>query len=275
MRRGILGVVGGTITGVQRLRCTRKPIRIEPDIRVIRNRVLGKTILDVDRIGKRVVFCIGNQTASEFLVLEPRMTGLVLVAAPPSPEHLRFQMSLQQCDVDQVQYWDRRGLGSITLLSTDQLAEKFSRQHIGPDALQVSFEEFHAIFSPLKREIKVALLDQKRIAGVGNLYASELLHTARIHPARLCHQLRKADYRRIYDQMRIVLETAIRYEGSTLADGTYRNALNQSGGYQNRHRVYARAGQRCQQCERGQIKRVVQAQRATFFCPSCQRQRKR
>jgi len=69
-----------------------------------------------------------------------------------------------------------------------------------------------------------------------------------------------------------VLETAIRYEGSTLSDGTYRNALSQNGGYQNEHRVYDKAGEPCSRkgC-RGAIQRIVQAQRATFFCPKCQR----
>jgi formamidopyrimidine-DNA glycosylase len=68
-----------------------------------------------------------------------------------------------------------------------------------------------------------------------------------------------------------VLREAIRYEGSTLGDGTYRNALNESGGYQNEHRVYARAGQTCPTCRRAEIVRIVQAQRSTFFCPRCQR----
>ena len=67
-----------------------------------------------------------------------------------------------------------------------------------------------------------------------------------------------------------VLEQAIRYEGSTLSDGTYRNALNQEGGYQNQHRVYDRQGQLCSSCCRQQIVRIVQAQRSTFYCPKCQ-----
>jgi formamidopyrimidine-DNA glycosylase len=67
-----------------------------------------------------------------------------------------------------------------------------------------------------------------------------------------------------------VLELAIRYEGSTLSDGTYRNALNKAGGYQNHHRVYDRAGELCITCQQKTILRIVQAQRATFYCPNCQ-----
>jgi formamidopyrimidine-DNA glycosylase len=121
------------------------------------------------------------------------------------------------------------------------------------------------------RPIKVALLDQRAVAGIGNLYASEILHLVGIHPARSCRRLRPGDWPRLADAIHKVLETAIRYEGSTLSDGTYRNALNESGSYQAYHRVYDRAGERCLCCGRGRIMRIVQAQRSTFFCPLCQR----
>jgi formamidopyrimidine-DNA glycosylase len=73
------------------------------------------------------------------------------------------------------------------------------------------------------------------------------------------------------DAVRQVLLTAIRYEGSTLNDGTYRNALNQDGGYQNHHRVYDREGEICPTCGQAEIRRIVQAQRSTFYCPRCQK----
>ena len=121
---------------------------------------------------------------------------------------------------------------------------------------------------------KVALLDQAAIAGVGNLYASELLHVAHVHPQRRCDQLTKAQWERIHAAMVDVLEAAIRYEGSTLSDGTYRNALNKAGGYQNEHRVYDKANQPCPICQ-AEIARIIQAQRSTFFCPRCQRRSRR
>jgi formamidopyrimidine-DNA glycosylase len=120
-----------------------------------------------------------------------------------------------------------------------------------------------------RRAIKVALLDQRAVAGIGNLYASEILHLARIHPAKRCDLLKADQWQAIHRHMLAVLNLAIRYEGSTLSDGTYRNALNQSGGFQDHHRVYDRAGEACRQCQ-GSIVRIVQAQRATFFCPRCQ-----
>jgi formamidopyrimidine-DNA glycosylase len=101
------------------------------------------------------------------------------------------------------------------------------------------------------------------------LYASEILHLAGIHPARRCHRLSRRHWSDVHAATLEVLHAAIRHEGSTLSDGTYRNALNQEGGYQYQHRVYDRAGQPCPACQ-GEILRVVQAQRSTFFCPACQ-----
>ena len=118
-----------------------------------------------------------------------------------------------------------------------------------------------------RRAIKVALLDQQAMAGIGNLYASEMLHLAGIHPAAHCDRLKPAEWEALSTGALEVLELAIRYEGSTLADGTYRNALNETGGYQNQHRVYDKAGETCRRCRQGVIVRIVQAQRSTFFCP--------
>ena len=106
-------------------------------------------------------------------------------------------------------------------------------------------------------------------AGIGNLYASEILFSARIDPEHPANGLDDKQVSRLVRATRDVLRTAIRYEGSTLSDGTYRNALNQNGWYQNSHCVYDRAGQPCVVCT-APIVRIVQAQRSTFFCPACQ-----
>jgi formamidopyrimidine-DNA glycosylase len=117
----------------------------------------------------------------------------------------------------------------------------------------------------------VVLLDQQVAAGIGNLYASEILHAAGIHPNRPADSLSAREVAKLHAAARSVLEDAILHEGSTLGDGTYRNALNKAGGYQNVHRVYQKQGEVCRRCRRGVIERTVQAQRSTFFCPRCQR----
>jgi formamidopyrimidine-DNA glycosylase len=122
-----------------------------------------------------------------------------------------------------------------------------------------------------RRAIKVALLDQHAISGIGNLYASEILHRAGIHPAKACNKLKPRHWAAIHAAIQKVLKEAIRHQGSTLRDGTYRVARDEPGNYQDKHRVYQRAGQPCLQCGAAEIVRIVQAQRSTFFCPVCQR----
>ena len=268
MRRGILGAVGGRIVGASRVRCSRRPIAIQPGMPAIRRRLVGQTIAEVGRIGKRVVI---HAASGDALVLEPRMTGLVLVADPPSVEHLRFRLDLAGVNVGTIWYWDRRGLGSVRLLSADELSQRLGAGRLGPDALSLTAAELASRLKASRRAIKVALLDQRAVAGVGNLYAAEILHLAGIHPARRCCRLSTAQWTAIHERLREVLLDAIAHEGSTLSDGTYRNALNEAGGYQNHHRVYDRAGELCRQCSRGVIRRIVQAQRSTFYCPKCQR----
>jgi formamidopyrimidine-DNA glycosylase len=270
MRRGILAIVGSTIRDVVRCPCPRKPIGLSPALPTLKRRLVGQKIIAIDRLGKRVVVRIAT---GDSLIFEPRMTGLVLVADPPSKEHLRLRLDLEQGPLEAVWYWDRRGLGSVRLLTADELAEQLGNATLGPDALSLTAEQMRERYVKSRREIKVALLDQRAVAGIGNLYAAEILHAAKVHPQARCHRLTVEQWVRIHAAMRQILELAIRYEGSTLSDGTYRNALNKSGGYQNEHRVYDRAGKACLQCS-GKVRRIVQAQRATFYCPGCQRKGK-
>jgi formamidopyrimidine-DNA glycosylase len=268
MRRGILGIVGARIDDVERVPCRRKPIAINPRIDRFRRRAVGRVVRDVGRAGKRVVVHLDSDDA---IVLEPRMTGLVLVADPPGREHLRLRFSLSGNAIRELLYWDRRGLGNVRLLAPKELAVAFGPGKLGPDALTTTGDLLRTQLGDSKRAVKVALLDQRAVAGIGNLYASEILHAAQIHPARRCDRITRVQWQAIADATHAVLEAAIRFEGSTLGDGTYRNALNIEGGYQNHHRVYDKAGQPCPRCRHdSQIVRIVQAERSTFYCPACQ-----
>lgn len=270
MRRGVLQIVGATIVKAERTPCPKRPIAITPRIDRLNNRVAGRVISSVDRLGKRVVVRLNSD---DRLIFEPRMTGLVLIADPPTSEHLRFRLQLRKCPVRELLFWDRRGLGNVTLLSASQYESKLTDGRLGPDAMVISESEFPTRFCQSRREIKVALLDQSAVLGVGNLYASEILHLAGVHPQARCDRLTRKQWKRIYDRMREVFEVAIKYEGSTLSDGTYRNAINGEGRYQNEHRVYDREGDICPTCGKSKIVRIVQAQRATFFCRKCQTRR--
>jgi formamidopyrimidine-DNA glycosylase len=268
MRRGILGIVGSRIADVAWPRCRRRPILVRPRRDRFRERAVGQSVASVDRLGKRVVIRLEQGDA---MVIEPRMTGLVLVSDAPTTEHLRLRLDFSGGPISSVWYWDRRGLGNVRLLSETELTANLGPEKLGPDALATTPALLQSAFQTSRRAIKVALLDQRAVAGIGNLYASEILHLAGIDPARVCNSIKPREWQRIHTSLMQVLELAIACEGSTLSDGTYRNALNKSGGYQNEHRVYDRAGQPCHRCAKSAILRIVQAQRSTFYCPRCQK----
>src|SRR5205807_3431754 len=194
----------------------------QPQPAVLLRRITGRTIEEVGRLGKRVVLKLDS---GDRLIFEPRMTGLVLIADPPTREHLRFRLDLASGPIPHVWYWDRRGLGSVRLLNERQFAEQLCDGMLGPDALALSCDELRERLARSRRAIKVALLDQRAIAGIGNLYASEILHLAGVHPAKRCDLLSAIQWEAIRARTTEVLELAIRHEGSTLSDGTYRNAL--------------------------------------------------
>ena len=213
-----------------------KPISLEPSLVRLRHLLLGETFVEVRRLGKRVVFDVSD---GGHLVIEPRMTGLMVLKDPPDTTHLRLQWDFEgPGEFSSLWFWDRRGLGTVTRFEANDFASKLTS--IGRDALEMKVRDWQDQCQKTAREIKIVLLDQKIVAGIGNIYASE------------------------------ILSKAIACEGSTLGDGTYRNALNQTGSYQNHHRVYMREGEACLTCRKGRILRVVQGQRSTFFCPLCQ-----
>jgi formamidopyrimidine-DNA glycosylase len=270
MVRGIRSAVEGKrIVEFRRAPCPCRTIPLRPGLAAIKRRCEGQTIAAVRRRAKKIVL---ELSGGEAFVIEPRMTGLMLISDPPDTGHLRFEWRLAKNRGEQsLWFWDQRGLGTLRLLNAGQIADALGDARLGPDALAMSGAEWRSRLKATERPIKVALLDQRLVAGIGNLYASEILHRAGISPRRRAKRLKAVEISRMAQAVVAVLEEAIRYEGSTLADGTYRNALNEEGGYQNAHRVYDRANEACPTCGHPEIRRIVQAQRSTFFCPACQK----
>ena len=270
MVRGIRAAVEGRrIVALEACPCPCRPITLRPGLAAMARRCRGETIVAASRRAKRIVLTLSGGDA---FVIEPRMTGLVLLEDPPDPGHLRVVWRLARGrSQTSLWFWDRRGLGTVSLLSPRQRERILGGDRLGPDALEMQAADWKTRCAATRRPIKVALLDQKLAAGIGNLYASEILHLAGIHPARRAGRLKPGEIALLAEAVRKVLNEAIRYEGSTLSDGTYRNAINQAGGYQNEHRVYDREGEFCATCGSGTIRRIVQAQRSTFFCPNCQK----
>ncbi len=269
MVRGIRSEAeGAQVAGVFKCRCLCKPIDIRPGWRAIQKKAKGQTIASVRRLAKRIVL---ELSSGDSFVIEPRMTGLMLLHDPPDREHLRVEWRLDHNGrTRRLWFWDRRGLGTLRLYSAEEMQLHLGPSQLGQDALAMTAEDWKAACRGTSRAIKVAMLDQKFVAGIGNIYASEILHKAGISPAQPACDVEDSAFERLASAAQCVLERAIAAEGSTLGDGTYRNALNQNGNYQNEHRVYQKQGQLCPTCGKGFIERTVQAQRATFFCPACQ-----
>ncbi|QDV52388.1 bifunctional DNA-formamidopyrimidine glycosylase/DNA-(apurinic or apyrimidinic site) lyase [Gimesia fumaroli] len=269
MVRGIREAVEGRqIVEFRKCPCSCKPLTMTPSFKTMRTRVLKQQVIAVRRFAKRIILDLENESS---FVIEPRMTGLMLLSDPPDVEHLRLEWRLKKGrSQHSLWFWDRRGLGTVRLYRKAELATALGPDKLGPDALLITLKELKQRCAATSRAIKVALLDQKLVAGIGNLYASEILHVSRIHPECAANRLSDAELQTMHKAIKRILKTAIRYEGSTLGDGTYRNALNQSGSYQNQHRVYSREGEICGSCKGAEIVRMVQAQRSTFYCPCCQ-----
>jgi formamidopyrimidine-DNA glycosylase len=274
MRRGIASIVGSRIADVVRPRSKLQSIAIVPRFDVFRRRIKNRVIEKIQRLGKRVVLELDS---GDRLVLEPRMSGLVLLHNPPNTKHLRLKFHLAAGNQrakqksEEFLFWDQRGLGVVSLLSPEEFSRQCGPKKIGPDALDITPELLRERFGKRKLPIKVALMDQRLLAGIGNIYASEILHRCGILPTCPCCILRPKQWSAVHAAMQEILQEAILHQGSTLRDGTYRIARNEPGNYQVRHAVYQRHGELCLQCGNAEIVRIVQAQRSTFFCPKCQK----
>ena len=300
MVRGIRPVVDGLrLVRLRSCPCRCRPLSVSPSVRAIARRLKGKRVETVRRRGKRVLLEFEREW---ILAIEPRMTGLMLLADPPDTSHLRLEWTFAK-EADRreqgkeqgkqsaplpgsggtapvaqpgpeelrtVWYWDRRGLGTVRLYNREEFEADIESGRLGPDALELTAADWSERLRGSARVVKVLLLDQKLAAGIGNLYASEILHEAAIDPRCRGVDLTEGDIRRLAAAVRNVLEVAIREEGSTLGDATYRTVLSEPGRYQNRHQVYARAGLECLRCGTHVVERIVQQQRSTFFCAGCQ-----
>ena len=271
MRRGIAHLAGLRIRSIAFPRGTVRPISIQPGPRAMQRRLDGRLIVAVHRFGKRLAVELEARepTGREWLVIEPRMTGLMLVADPPTSNHVRMSLGLDSRRHPRLLFWDRRGLGTVRLLDGRGLAAACGPDRLGPDGLAITGDELRERLGDSRRHVKVALLDQRAVAGIGNIYAAEILFAAGIDPRVPCSRISVARWDAIAAAARGILAEAVRLEGSTITDETYKTADNRSGQFQLQHRVYGRAGASCRQCGTA-IQRLVQAQRSTFFCPRCQ-----
>lgn len=224
----------------------------------------GAKVRGITRRAKNIVFDLGDDR----LVVNLGMTGRMLIVPKEEPEPPYLGVRFELDDGRQLFYHDVRRFGRLMVLPS----EEWDRR-----AAEMGWEPLDAAFTPgvlleMARASRVAvkswLMDQRRIVGVGNIYASEALHRARIDPRRPAHTLKPAESRRLHAAIRDVLQEAIDFRGTTLLD--YRDASGEEGAFAARLLVYDREGEPCRRCATP-IERVVQGGRSTFFCRKCQR----
>jgi len=231
----------------------------------------GATVSEVVRRGKWVVVTLADHRG--IIVIQPRMTGGFWIKKPEQTNHIRLVFHLDKPRA-MIWYCDTRRLGRISwFASAEEAAEGFSQSH-GPDALEITRQELGARLSRTGRGIKPALMDQKLLAGIGNIYADEVLHMARIHPERAANALSAVMIDRLHTAIQTVLERAICLEGSSF-DGAYRTVLGLEGGFLAENSVYGRESLPCRACSEPIVKTRIAGLigRPTYFCPRCQKPR--
>ncbi|MEX0979871.1 MAG: bifunctional DNA-formamidopyrimidine glycosylase/DNA-(apurinic or apyrimidinic site) lyase [Gemmatimonadota bacterium] len=221
----------------------------------------GCRVQVVARRGKNIVM---NLDRDAVLVVNLGMTGRLLVPGADSAHPgVRFSLS----SGSELVYDDVRRFGVLERLSRKEWAER--SRTLGPDPLEPGFTARHLedALAGSRAPVRSWLLDQRKVAGVGNIYANEALHRAGVHPARLAGSIDREEALALHGSLRTVLRSAIHRKGTTLRD--YRDSSGEPGSFSAELRVYGRVGLPCRRCGAG-IERVVFGNRSAFFCPSCQ-----
>lgn len=228
----------------------------------------GALVDRVDRRGKWVVLALGD--CRGLIVIQPRMTGGFWLVPPERPDHIRLILRTNGPQ-ESVWFCDNRRLGKIAWYPNPEAAERAFKHSHGPDALEISRDELALRLSRTARGIKPTLMDQKVLAGIGNIYADEILFRARIHPSRSAAGLTEREIDQLQAAIPAVLAEAIAAEGSSF-DAGYRTVLGLEGGFLAGNAMYGRGGQPCPNCgdpiEKTKIAGLIG--RPTHFCPRCQ-----
>jgi formamidopyrimidine-DNA glycosylase len=230
----------------------------------------GAKITAVDRKGKYLLMRLDS---GDVLVIHLRMSGQLLRAAAkdPLPKHTHVVITFTVGG--QLRFVDPRTFGEMFVTSPDQLTEEVPElAELGFDPVDeaVSWQTFGHLLMAHKMKLKAFLMDQTIIAGLGNIYADEILFAAGLRYDRQTDSLSTQEMRRLYRSVVETLHDAIKYGGSTLADEQYVDLNGKPGEYQEHHKVYDREKQPCFRCRRATISKAKFAGRSTYYCEVCQ-----
>jgi len=266
-------LLGSTVTDIE----VRLPKMVSGEVA----KVKGAKVLGVRRFGKGLVIDLDNDLS---ITIHVKMTGqLIYEGSQLSPKrtlsptvggtlpnqftHVIFKLKETGGDAH-LYYNDIRQFGWIKIIETAQLSEQSYFKELGPEPLKdLTLEKFSDILKKKKTPIKPLLMDQKVIAGVGNIYANDALYAAKIHPTRKTNTLTEGEIATLLKELEKVLRKGIEVGGAS--EWQYVNATGEKGGYQNFFQVYGKVGKECQRC-RTKVEKTVMGGRGTFFCPTCQ-----
>ncbi len=231
----------------------------------------GTVIAAADRRGKYLLLPLDS---GDTAMIHLRMSGQVLLAPAGADRPAHTHVVLHLDDGHEAWFVDPRTFGEVVVFAPDRVAvelPELARLGVDPIAEQFDAAVLRRAFGTTARALKPLLLDQHVVAGIGNIYADEILHRAKLRPDRAASSLDSRRRRALADAIVAVLTEAIDAGGSTLGDAQYVDLMGEGGSYQDDHRVYGRGGERCLTCGRGWIRRSVTGGRGTHWCPICQR----
>jgi formamidopyrimidine-DNA glycosylase len=260
-------VVGVSVTGVRSVR------RQDPEQLV--HRVTGAELGPPGRVGKYLTIPL-DHPGEDVLVVHLRMSGRLVLAAAGDPLARHTHAVIQLSDGRELRFVDPRTFGELFVTRSiggtggaggrpPELA------HLGPDPLDPSFCEavLRRLVADRRARLKPLLMDQRRLAGLGNIYSDEALFRAGLRFDRPAGALTLAEVSSLHAAITATLAEAVEHRGSSLRDAQYVDLFGRPGGYQSHHRVYAREGRPCPRCHRPVVRRRF-ANRSTFFCEACQ-----
>jgi formamidopyrimidine-DNA glycosylase len=233
----------------------------------------GSRVKTVERRGKTVVISFLRDGETRFLAAELGMTGLLLFrdTSVRFPQHTHFILHFEQVREPELRYWNPRRFGRLSLLDAAGL-DRYSRRRFGHEPLVMTRDQFRNLMGTNRGRLKSLLMHQQKLAGIGNIYANEILFHAGLHPNKVAGRLRPAETDRLYESMQEVLRKAVQCGGSSVRDffapdGTL-------GTYRLHHRVYGKTGEPCPNSCGSLLRRLTQ-ERSSFYCPTCQRRTRR
>ena len=240
----------------------------------LREKILGTRIIGIERVAKNIAIMLSSGSA---IIIHLKMTGKLILEKNRTHDACNYLEKRQDKHFHHVfifnksvlEFHDIRKFATLELLNKNQWEEKLARQAMDPAKKNFSFVTFHEIMQSQKnKKIKPVLMDGSVIAGIGNIYASEILFDANILPQRTLTSLTRKELQTIHESIKNIIKKAIALRGTSISD--YRDGQGKKGLFQNHLKVYKKHGKDCPTCGTI-IVRTILAQRSSFYCPQCQK----